>query len=92
MLNNQPMWNGQDCQATSGSVVVGKSPKSTWWCAELEGERVPCVRVKYGDRTFYISNENYQGFDKVFNHHGALNVPHASIPVDDLESFIESSN
>jgi len=50
-------WNGEPCKAQVVIVIVGKSEKPTWWCADLEGQKREAVKIKYGEQTFFIDNE-----------------------------------
>ena len=80
-------WNYEPCEADKGTVVVGKSPRSTWWCASIEGHRVKCVRVTYGEEEFFIDDEDGSGSKKVFELGGGPDSKHSSIPVDDSSTF-----
>lgn len=75
-------WNGQPCDARQVDVVVGKSPISTWWCADLEGTTRKAVEVNYAGQTFYLDNEDGSGWHKVTVGRGSPHCYHASIPVD----------
>lgn len=82
-----PQWNYAPCSAQLGSVIVGKSMRPTWWCAKHEGERRKCVRVNSGGEVFYLDDEDGSGMKKVFELGGGPDSYHASLPVDDEESF-----
>lgn len=83
-----PKWNGEPCEAWTGTVIVGKSERPTWWCAGLEGTRRRCVKVQSWGEPFFIDNEDGRGAVKVFLRGGGPDTGHASIPVDDVDSFI----
>ena len=85
-----PHWNGQRCQARVGTVVVGASLRPTWWCAGLEGQRHPCVRVDYLGDVFYLDDTDGRGRRKVWEQDGSPWVSHRSLPVDDDSSFVAS--
>jgi hypothetical protein len=88
MTNRIPKWNGEPCKAQIGTVVIGKSPMPTWWCATREGERIACVRVEYRRDVFFLANEDGRGARKVFEQGGSWEIGHSSIPVDDETTFI----
>lgn len=76
-------WNGEEqCWAREVEVIVGKSPKKTWWCAELEGTRRKAIEVKYddSDHTFLLDNEDGSGFFKVTLGRGSPQVGHSGLP------------
>lgn len=81
-------WNGQPCKATYGTVVCGRSPRPTWWCAGLEGKRLVCVKVEYGNQVFYLENAEGQATIKLTAGKGSPQYGHKSIPVDDHSSFV----
>ena len=85
-----PRWNYEPCKAVLGTVKVVKSERETWWCAKLEGHRLKCVKVMCGNSSFFINNEDGSGFRKVFEQGGGPDSYHASIPVDDPDSFRQS--
>jgi len=75
-------WNGEPCIARIVRVVVGKSLKPTWWCANLEGTEREAVEVKYHDEPFYLDNEKNQGWLKVTLGFGSPQYGHRSLPVE----------
>lgn len=78
-------WNGEPCEAERGTVVVGRAPRATWWCAELEGTRRRVVRVTYAGQVFYLDNDGENagtGWRKVTTGKGWPDTFHASVPVD----------
>jgi len=84
-----PEWNYLPTKAWRGTVIVGKSMTPTWWCAGLEGTRRKCVKVDDGQGdAFFIDDENGHGSLKVFELGGGPDSFHASIPVDDPNSFV----
>lgn len=84
-------WNGEPCEAKTGTVIVGKSARSTWWCAKMGGERRKCVRVDVGGEIFFIDDEDGSGSHKVFETMGGpFCAPHSSVPVDNESSFVPS--
>jgi hypothetical protein len=87
-MNGGPaQWNGEPAAAETGTVIIGKAERPTWWCAKLEGQRRKCVRVTYRGQTFFLDDEDGSGSRKVFEEGGGPKSYHASIPVDDESSF-----
>lgn len=86
-------WNGEKCQAQTGTVIVGKVEVPTWWCAGLTGQRFPCVRVDYNGEVFYLADDDGSGSHKVFETAGGpFCAGHKSLPVDDESSFIPNAS
>jgi hypothetical protein len=86
--NRAAHWNGENCEAQTGTVIVGTVPVRTWWCAGLEGQRRKCVRVDYKGDVFYLDDEDGSGSHKVFETQGGpWCAGHKSLPVDDESSF-----
>lgn len=81
-------WNYEPCEVVIGSVKCGRVPVPTWWCKELEGKRVDCLRITYGGDDFFILDDD-EARDKVFKRGGGPDSGHKSIPVDDPNSFQE---
>ena len=94
---NKPHWNGMPCEAEIGSVVVAKEVIPTWWSAPFAGQRIPCIKVTAADNaegdmskgkeTFFILCDT-TGFNKVFHEGGGPQSGHASITVDDPNTFV----
>ena len=78
----RPRWNGEPCEAVKVRVIVGPSPRPTWWCADIEGAEREAVRVTYCGQVFYIDNEDGSGWRKVTDGGGGPSWPHRSVPVD----------
>lgn len=85
--DGRPRWNYEPCEAERGSVICGKSPRSTWWCDPFEGVRMDCIRITSGGDTFFILDDEV-GRRKVFQEGGGPGSGHKSIPVDDPDSFV----
>jgi hypothetical protein len=81
-------WNYEPAEAWRGTVIVGKSERPTWWCASMVGTRRKCVKVQSWGEPFFIDDEDGRGSLKVFERGGGPDSYHASIPVDDADSFI----
>lgn len=84
-------WNGEPCRAKVVTVVVGKAPRETWWCAKLEGQQRQAVEVEYAGQKFYLDNEDGSGWWKVTQGHGSPFVGHSSIPVEAVYAFTEEA-
>lgn len=79
--DNQTYWNCEPCVARKVTVIVGKAPRSTWWCAGLEGQSRNAVEVNYHGDLFYLDNEDGSGWNKVTKGRGSPNVGHSQLPV-----------
>ena len=78
----QTYWNGEPVKARKVKVLVGDSPKPTWWCAELAGTTRQAVEVDTGyGKPFYIDNIDGSGWAKVTIGRGAPDIGHRSLPV-----------
>lgn len=75
-------WNGDRTPAERVRVVVGESPRPTWWCAPLAGTEREAVAVTYCGETFYLDNEDGSGWRKVTVYRGSPWAYHASLPVE----------
>ncbi len=76
-------WNGEPCLARIVRVIVGPSPRETWWCAKLVGTEREAVEVRYYDQPpFYLDNEGGLGWAKVTIGCGYPDYGHASLPVE----------
>lgn len=74
-------WNGERCKARKCVVFVGKAEKPTFWYADLEGKMRRAVEITYGERTFYIDNEDEIGWLKVTMGKGSPQWGHASLNI-----------
>jgi hypothetical protein len=77
-------WNGEPCRAHRVVVRVGTVPRSTWWCAGMEGTERPAVMVVYQGDTFYLDDENGAGWTKVTAGKGSPWTGHRSLPQDSV--------
>lgn len=77
-------WNGEPAECRRVRVVVGKSERPTWWCADLEGTTRNAVEVKYAGQTFYLDNADGNGWAKVTVGRGSPGYGHASLPVAEV--------
>jgi hypothetical protein len=75
-------WNGQPAYARHVRVIVGPSPRPTWWCASLAGTERDAVEVRYGGEVFYLDNADGGGWAKVTRGHGSPEYGHRSLPVE----------
>ena len=74
-------WNGEPAPAREVRVIVGEVPIKTWWCHGLTGQERDAVEVNCEGQTFYLDNENGEGWAKVTIGHGSPNWGHRSLPV-----------
>lgn len=77
-------WNGVRCPARRVIARVGHSPRSTWWCAELEGQERAAVEVTYGDHSFLLDDEDGSGWRKVTIGRGSPEWGHGGLPDDSV--------
>jgi hypothetical protein len=73
-------WNFEPCKARRVRVIVGKSPRDTWWCAALEGQERAAIEVEYHGTKFYI-DDNAEGLEKLTVGRGSPAYGHSSLPV-----------
>jgi hypothetical protein len=66
MIIENAFWNGEPCFAKAVKVIVGKSPRETWWCAALAGKEHSAIEISQGAERFYI-NDDADGREK--NHY-----------------------
>jgi hypothetical protein len=78
-------WNYEPTPARKVRVIVGRSERPTWWCAELEGQERAAVEVNYHGDKFYLDNEDGSGWRKVTEGHGGPDWGHSSLPVADVK-------
>ena len=74
-------WNYEPTPARIVRVIVGKSERPTWWCADLEGTEREAIEVNYHGHKFYLDNENGEGWNKVTRGRGGPEWGHSSLPV-----------
>lgn len=84
-------WNGEPCQARRVTAIVadnGAFPQ--YWARHLVGTRRNVVEVTYGERTFYIDNEDGSGWNKV-THGGSPHWGHSSLTIepDSIQSRVD---
>lgn len=80
-MKARTFWNGEPCKARRVIVRVGLVPRPTWWCAALEGKERDAVEITYGRKTFFIDDENGEGWRKVTEGKGSPWTSHRSLPV-----------
>lgn len=74
-------WNGLHCQADKVTVVVGKSLRPTWWCADLEGKERQAIKITQDGTSFYI-DDDVDGWLKITEGKGSFMYAHKSLPVE----------
>lgn len=77
-------WNGSETPARKCKAKIGASPRSTWWCANMQGEVIDAVEIKYGGDTFYIDNRDGDGWWKVTTGKGSPIWNHSAIPLAEV--------
>jgi hypothetical protein len=75
-------WNGEPAECRKVRVIVGRSERRTWWCADLEGQERDAVEVTYADQVFYLDNADGNGWAKVTIGRGSPGYGHAELPVE----------
>lgn len=73
-------WNGQETPARRVRVIVGRSERPTWWCADLEGTERAAVEVTYDGRRFFLDDANGIGWRKVTEGRGGPRWGHWGLP------------
>jgi hypothetical protein len=81
-MSEQTFWNYEPTPARKVRVIVGKSVRPTWWCAEFEGQERAAVEVNYHGEKFYLDNEDGSGWGKVTGGRGGPEWGHSSLPDD----------
>lgn len=82
----QTYWNGLPAKARKVRVVVGPSPRPTWWCAGLAGTEREAVEVHGDGEVFYLDNEDGSGWAKVTQGRGSPIWGHSELPVAEVKS------
>lgn len=80
-MGDATYWNGELTPARIVRVIVGPSPRETWWCAKLAGTEREAVEVNYHGEKFYLDNENGEGWNKVTHGRGSPKWGHSGLPV-----------
>lgn len=75
-------WNGEPAYGRKVYVRVGSVGKPTYWYAGMEGTRRKAVEVEYEGQTFFLDNEDGQGWHKVTAGLGSPQAGHLSLPND----------
>lgn len=81
MSSEKFYWNDEECVATKVKVIVGKSRRPTWWCADLHGKELFAIRIEQGYQTFYL-NDDEDSWAKITVGFGSPTWPHKSLPVE----------
>lgn len=74
-------WNGELTECRRVTVIVGKAPMTSWWCADLEGQIRNAVEVTYNGVVSYLDDEDGSGWAKVTEGFGGPRWPHRGLPV-----------
>jgi len=75
-------WNGEPCEARRLTAVVADAPFPLYWAADHIGSRRAVVEVTYGDRTFYLDDEDGAGWEKVTAGQGSPDLGHRSLEIE----------
>lgn len=81
--NNPPTyWNGEPTPCIQGSAIVSNDNGfPLYWAADLVGQRIPVVRIFYGDTVRNIDDRDGSGWAKVTNGHGSPRYGHCDLSV-----------
>lgn len=86
----QTFWNGEPAPAVRGTAVVADAPEFPQYWARTEGiigQRIPVVRVQYGQWLYVLDNRRGQAWDKVTRGNGSPRYGHADVKIE-LGSFV----
>lgn len=78
-------WNGEPCRARRVLITVGECPFPQGWYKRLVGKQIRAVEVtvdygsKYPSETFYIADEDGNGWHKVTAERGGPHYGHKSL-------------
>ena len=72
-------WNGEPCEARRVVIKVGECPFPQGWYRHLVGSELRAVEIKYGSETFYIADEDGNGWHKVTKERGGPHWWHKSV-------------
>lgn len=75
-------WNGEPCMAQPVQLLVGMPPEGLhpqYWAADLIGTVRNVTKVTYGNRVFYLDNENGGGWFKVTKGRGSPHIGSMSL-------------
>lgn len=80
-------WNGERCEARKVLVTVADSPEfPQYWAREFVGQKRKAVEVTYGGETFYLDDENGDGWGKVTIGRGSPWCGHKSLSASSVEA------
>ena len=72
-------WNGEPCEARRVLIRVGDCPFPQGWYKHLVGTEMRAVEVKQGDSTFYLADQDGNGWHKVTVEGGGPHWGHKSV-------------
>lgn len=76
-------WNGEECHALHVEVIVADDTRfPLYWARELVGQRRKAIAVTWGGHTFYIDDEDGQGWLKVTEGRGMWTYGHRDLAVE----------
>jgi hypothetical protein len=78
-------WNGEPCEARRVTVVVADDDRfPNYWARDLVGTRRDAVEVTYHGHTFYLDNDDGEGWRKVTEGQGSWRWPHGSLAISEV--------
>lgn len=92
-----PQWNGEPCQGRRVLIRVGDCPFPEGWFKHLVGTEMRAVEVIYGKQTFYLADQDGNGWHKVMvegggPHHGHHSVTCAEVLKERLAADLDSND
>lgn len=72
-------WNGESCKARRVLIKVGECPFPQGWYMHLVRTEMRAVEIIYGDETFYIADEDGNGWHKITVGLGGPDRGHKSV-------------
>lgn len=75
-------WNGLECKATKVKIIVGKSPRDTWWCASMAGQEHDAIRIDFQNEEPFYLNDDLDSWIKITEGLGSPSYGHKSLPCE----------
>lgn len=76
-------WNGEPCKAESVTVLLKRVKNMPYcWQNEFDGQRIEAIKITINDTyrtTFFIANEDGQGYKKITEYQGMWYGGHKSV-------------
>lgn len=80
----QTFWNFEKCNARKVTAKVADSEAPLYWAREFIGQRRKAVEIEYNGNTFYLDDEDGQGWRKVTEGRGSPWYGHKSLSVETI--------